>query len=205
MNKTSLFNILYIISLFSWSLGFYVTSIIKAMAFEEMTIQTVKIRVKTGIGLVFLFAFSLMFLNVQYIKKKRPILSKIQHNVVTFNQSFILYVLFFLSDLILKYLRENKNDFAIFLFIFKLIFFHCHVPVMIIKNSKLTMPLLFSKNEIEKVNFHMSGWSFTPRHQVLLPLKQFTSKARWGSEVKFQFLLQNQPIQSDNCVPTVEC
>ena len=116
INKTSLFNMLYIISFFSWSLGFYIISIIKAMSFEVLTIQTDKIRVKTGIGIVFLLAFSLMFLNVQYTKKKRPILSKIQHNVVTFNQSFYLYILFFLSDLLLKYLRENKNDFGIFLF-----------------------------------------------------------------------------------------
>ena len=206
-NKNGLFNLLYITSFFSWLLGFYVTSIIKAMAFEEMTIQTDKIRVKTGIGLVFLLAFSLMFLNVQYTKKKKPILSKFQHNVVTFNQSFFLYILFFLSDLLLKYLREKKNDFAICLFISKLIFFHCLVPYMIIRNLRLTMPLLFSKNKIEKVNFHISGWSITPRHQVLLPLKQFTSKARWGSTKKFQFLLPNQPgkIHSKNCVPAVEC
>ena len=207
INKTSLFNLLYITSFFSWSLGFYVTSIIKTMAFQETTIQADKIRVKTGIGLVFLFAFTLMFLDVQYTKKKRPILSKIQHNVVTFNQSFLLYILFFLSDLLLKYLRENKNDIAIFNFFIKLIFFHCLVPYMITMNLKQTMPLLFSKKKIEMGNFYMFGWSITPRHQVLLPLKQFTSKARWGSEIKFQIHLQNQPekIHSDNCVPTVEC
>ena len=196
---------LYITSFFSWSLGFYIISIIKAMSFEVLTIQTDKIRVKTGIGIVFLLAFSLMFLNVQYTKKKRPILSKIQHNVVTFNQSFFLYILFFLSDLLLKYLRENKNDFGIFLFISKLIFFHCLVPFAIILNLKLTMPILFSKNKIEKLSFYTTGWSFTPRHQVLLPIKQFTSNARWGSEIKF--LLQNQPekIHIENCVPSVEC
>ena len=207
INKISLFNLLYITSFLSWSLGFYVISIIRAMAFEEMTLQPDRVRVKTGIGLVFLLAFALMFLNVQYNKKKRPIIPKTQHNVVTFDQSFILYILFFLSDWIFKYVRENKNDIAIFIFIFKLIFFHCFVPYMILRKLKLSMPILFSKNKIEKVAFFMSGWSYTPRHQILLPLKPFTSRARWGSEIKFQFLLQNLPviIHSENCVPTVEC
>ena len=141
------------------------------------------------------------------LKRKDPFYPNFNTMLSLLIKVFFLYILFFLSDLLLKYLRENKNDFAICLFISKLIFFHCLVPYMIIRNLRLTMPLLFSKNKIEKVNFHISGWSITPRHQVLLPLKQFTSKARWGSTKKFQFLLPNQPgkIHSKNCVPAVEC
>ena len=211
--KTSLFNLLYITSFFSWSLGFYVLSIVKAMAFEEITVQHHQMRVKIGIGLVFLLAFLSMFLNVQYSKKKSPILSKTQYNVLTFHQSFGLYVIFFLSELLLKILRDYKNDtemfdnLAISCLISKLVFFHCLVPLIITTNLKLKMPLLFSKNKIKKLKFLMSGLSNSPRQQVLLPLKQFDLKARWGSEAKFQLLLMNQSekVHLEICLPSVEC
>ena len=209
--KTGLFNLLYITSFFSWSLAFYVISIVKTMAFEEIKVQHHQMRVKIGIGLVFLLAFFSMFLNVQYSKKKRPILSKIQSNVLTFHQSFGLYAIFFLSELLLKILREYKNEIfnnlSTSFLISKLIFFHCLVPLMMTMNLKLKMPLLFSKNKIKKLKFFMSGVSISPRQQVLLPLKQFDLKARWGSEAKFQLLLMNQSekIHLENCLPSVEC
>ena len=183
------------------------------MAFEEITVQHHQMRVKIGIGLVFLLAFLSMFLNVQYSKKKSPILSKTQYNVLTFHQSFGLYVIFFLSELLLKILRDYKNDtemfdnLAISCLISKLVFFHCLVPLMMTMNLKLKMPLLFSKNKIKKFKFFMSGLSNSPRQQVLLPLKQFDLKARWGSEAKFQLLLMNQSekVHLEICLPSVEC
>ena len=208
-----LFNLLYITTFFGWSLGFYAVSIIKAgLSLEDLKIPKGRERVKNGMGLVFLLAFLFMFLNVQYIKKKRPISSKIQYNIVTFNQSFVMYILFYLGDLILKYLRRNcrihcilvENDYKLFFFLtFKLIFFNCLIPCMIIRNLNLTIPILFSEYKVEKVNFYMSGWSIIPRQQVLLPLKQFKYNARFGSEKKFQNFLQNQ-ISSENCLTVVE-
>ena len=151
-NKASLFNLLYITSFLSWSSGFYAISIIKATVSTKMAIQHDKMRIKTGIGLVFLLAFMLMFLNVQYTKRKRPIVYRIQHNILTFNQSFYSFILFFLSDLLLKNLRENEKDLAAFLFFTsKLIFFHWLIPYMIIRNLKLTMHVLFSKNKIHNI------------------------------------------------------
>ena len=94
-NKNSLFNLLYITSFFSWSSGFYLISIIKATVSTKIAIQHDKMRIKTGIGLVFLLAFLFMFLNVQYTKRKRPIVYKIQYNILTFNQSFYSFTLFF--------------------------------------------------------------------------------------------------------------
>ena len=205
-NKNSLFNLLYITSFFSWSSGFYLISIIKATVSTKIAIQHDKMRIKTGIGLVFLLAFLLMFLNVQYTKRKRHIVYKIQYNILTFNQSFYSFTLFFLCDLLLKYLRENESDLAVFLFfISKLIFFHWLIPCMILRNLKLTMPVLFSKNKIHNVKFYISGYSITPRQQVLLPFKQFVTKARWGSEVKFQIPNQPEKIYLKNSLSTVEC
>ena len=182
------------------------------MAFEELEHQQQhhQMRVKIGFGLVFLLAFFSMFLNVQYSKKRRPILSRIQYNVLTFHQSFGLYAIFFLSELLLKILRDYKDEIfnkATSYLIFKLIFFHCLVPLMMTMNLKLKMPLLFSKNKIKKVKFFMSGLSISPRQQALLPLKQFDLKGRWGSEAKFKLLLKNQSekIHLRNCLPSVEC
>ena len=193
--NNNLFDLLYKILFFAWSSIFYTISIIKAIksSVKPLTDDIVhdKLRVKTGIGVMHLLAFCLMFLNVQYIKKKRPIVSKIQHNIVTFNQSFYLYIILFLSDCLLKNLRENKSSKAIFLFITKAIFFHFLVPCMITWNLKLFMPLFFSNNKPEKLEFYMSGWSIIPRQQSLLPLKQFASNARWGSVAKFQVINEN--------------
>ena len=188
----NLFDLLYKILFFAWSSAFYTISIIKAMKInvKPLTDDIVhdKLRVKTGIGVIHLLAFCLMFLNVQYIKNKRPTILKIQHNIVTFNQSFYLYIILFLSDCLLKNLRENKCSKAIFLFISKAIFFHFLVPCMITWYLKFSMPLFFSNNKPEKLDFYMSGWSIIPRQQVLLPLKQFASNARWGSVAKFQVI-----------------
>ena len=204
--KASIFNLLYITSFFSWSSGFYAISMIKATVSTKMAIQHDKMRIKTGIGLVFLLAFLLMFLNVQYTKRKRPIVYRIQHNILTFNQSFYSFILFFLSDLLLKNLRENEKDLAAFLFFTsKLIFFHWLIPYMIIRNLKLTMHVLFSKNKIHNIKFYISGYSITPRQQVLLPFKQFVTKARWGSEVKFQTPDRPEKIYLKNSLSTVEC
>ena len=212
-NRSSLFNRLYFTSLFTWSLGAYVVAIIKA---SELKIPAGRERVKIGMGLVFLLAYLVMFLNIQYIRKKRPISSKIQYNIVTFNQSFVMYILFYLSDLILKYLRQNcyihcilvENDYKLFFFLtFKLIFFNCLIPCTIIRNLNLTIPILFSEYKVEKVNFYMSEQRIIPRQQVFLPLKQFKFNARFGSEKKFQNFSQNQTeqISSESSLPVVEC
>lgn len=194
----NLFDLLYKIYFFSWSSAFYIISIIKSIKSsakpfaKEIDIVHDKLRVKTGIGFIHFLAFLLMFLNVQFIKKKRPSISKIQHNIITFNQSFYLYVVLFLSEWLLKNLRENKNDKAIFIFISKTIFFHFLVPCMIMWHLRICMPLFFSKNKPEKLDFYISGWNIAPRQQVfLLPSKQFVSNARWGSVAKFRRINEN--------------
>ena len=135
---------------------------------------------------------------------------------MTFNQSFVMYILYYLGDLILKYLRQNcyihcilvKNDYKLFFFLtFKLIFFNCLIPCTIIRNLNLTIPILFSEYKVEKVNFYMSEQRIIPRQQVFLPLKQFKFNARFGSEKKFQNFSQNQTeqISSESSLPVVEC
>ena len=192
----NLFDLLYKIYFFSWSSSFYITSVIKTIksSVKPLTENIVhdKLRVKTGIGVIHLLAFLLMFLNVQFIKKKRPTVSKIQVNIVTYNQSFYLYIVLFLSEWLLKNLRENKSDKALFLFISKTIFFHFIVPCMILCHLKLCMPLFFAKNKTKRLDFYISGLSITPRQQVfLLPSKQFVSNARWGSVTKFRMINAN--------------
>ena len=132
-NKISLFDLLYITSFMSWFSAGFLTALFKANLDETFQeVQSDKVRVKTGIGFVFLLTFLLMFLNVQYIKKKRPILPKIQNNIVTFAQSFYLYIIFFLVNLLVTTLKENKKEAAAYLFVSKLLFFHFIVPCMII-------------------------------------------------------------------------
>ena len=191
----SLFNILYYITYFTWSSGFYIISLVvksaTAICNTEKGKEQKKMREKTkiGVGFVFLLVFLILFLSVQYHKKKRPTgqLPKIQYNILTFDQSFYLYVLFFLCDYTLMLSRELSKSLEITLFISKLIFFHCLIPLFLIWNVKRSMPLLFSDyNPQRKVkNFYVSGLSIIPRRQFFLPLNK-VSNARWGSEMKFQ-------------------
>ena len=192
--KYSLFNLLYVTSYFTWSSGFYISLLVNSATFicdrEKGNEQTERRKkTKIGVGFVFLLVFLILFLSVQYHKRKRPTcqLPKIQYNILTFDQSFYLYVLFFLCDCALMLLKEHSKNLEIALFISKLIFFHCLIPLLLIWNVKQSMPLLFSDNNPQRKvkNFYVSGLSFTPRRQFFLPLNK-VSKARWGSEVKFQ-------------------
>ena len=193
-NKYSLFNLLYVTTYFTWSSGFYLSLLVNSATFicdtERGNEQTeMRKKTKIGVGFVFLLVFLILFLSVQYHKRKRPTgqLPKIQYNILTFDQSFYLYVLFFLCDFALMLLKEHSKSLKITLFISKLIFFHCLIPLFLIWNVKRSMPLLFSDyNPQRKVkNFYVSGLSIIPRRQFFLPLNK-VSNARWGSEMKFQ-------------------
>ena len=191
--KYSLFNLLYVTTYFTWSSGFYICLLVNSATFisgseKGKNEQTERRRkTKIGVGFVFLLVFLILFLSVQYQKRKRPTVIKIQHNILTFDQSFYLYVLFFLCDCALMLLKEHSKGLEITLFISKSIFFHCLNPLFLIWNVKQSMPLLFSdSNPQRKVNnFYVSGLSIIPRRQYFLPLNK-VSNAPWGSEVKYQ-------------------
>ena len=208
----NLFNLLYITSFFTWSSGFYISSLIKYITLFneiEQSDQTVRrMKTKVGVGFVFLLIFLMMFLGVKYDKQKRPIVCKIQYNILTFDQSFYLYVLYFLYDLALMLFKvyskgpEKSTRIALILtFFFKFIFFHCIIPLLITWNLKQCMPLLFSdcypKTEVN--NFYISVLSISPRRQNFLPLKKFVAKARWGSEAKFRTM--NVDLPHTNLAP----
>ena len=148
---------------------------------------------KIAVATVFFTAFLSMFLDVRYQKKKKPTRSRIQYNVLTFDQSFYSYVIYFVVDWALVLLKQRNKFIGIFLFICKLIFFHCVIPLFILLNLKNSIPFLFSENNCKKEpnSFYMTKLDAIPRRQTFLPLKNFGSNARWGSEMKFKNLNQN--------------
>ena len=148
---------------------------------------------KIAVAAVFLTSFLAMFLNVHYHKKKKPTRFRVQYNILTFDQSFYSYVLYLIVDCTLLYLKKHTQFNVFFLYICKLIFFHCIIPLFILLNLKNSMPLLFSENNRKKElrSFYMTKLYPIPRSENFLPLKKFDSNARWGSEKKFQNLNQN--------------
>ena len=195
--KYNLFNLLYSTAFLAWSSAFYISSFVNPATLDDEMEQgevTEKRRTtKIAVATVFFTLFLSMFLNVCYQKKKKPTRFRIQYNVLTFDQSFYSYVIYFVVDWALVLLKQRNKFIGIFLFICKLIFFHCVIPLFILLNLKNSIPFLFSENNCKKEpnSFYMTKLDAIPRRQTFLPLKNFGSNARWGSEMKFKNLNQN--------------
>ena len=197
-NQThNLFNILYSTAFIAWSSAFYICSLVNPASLhnemEQGEVTEKRRTTKIAVATVFFTAFLSMFLNVRYQNKKKPTRFRIQYNVLTFDQSFYSYVLYFFVDWALLLLKLRPKFIGIFLFICKLIFFHSIIPLFILLKLKNSMPFLFSENNRNKEmnSFYMTKLYAIPRRETFLPLKRFDSNARWGSEFKFQNLNQN--------------
>ena len=197
-NQThNLFNILYSTAFIAWSSAFYICSLVNPASLhnemEQGEVTEKRRTTKIAVATVFFTAFLSMFLNVRYQNKKKPTRFRIQYNVLTFDQSFYSYVLYFVVEWALLLLNLRPKFIGVFLFICKLIFFHCIVPLFILLNLKNSMPFLFSENNRKKElnSFYMTKLYAIPRRDKFLPFKKFDSNARWGSEKKFQNLNQN--------------
>ena len=134
-NQThNLFNILYSTAFIAWSSAFYICSLVNPASLhnemEQGEVTEKRRTTKIAVATVFFTAFLSMFLNVRYQNKKKPTRFRIQYNVLTFDQSFYSYVLYFVVEWALLLLNLRPKFIGVFLFICKLIFFSLYCTII---------------------------------------------------------------------------
>ena len=137
------------------------------------------------------------FGSVNYIKVKRPSLKKqYQRNIVTFNQNFYFYIIFWMISISLTLIKifaprymssENTKIILIFFYVLRLSFICIFRPMTIILLLRKRMPHFFEnykKNDVITI-FHLSCKTVCERDEKFKPFKCFHQNARFGSEKKF--------------------
>ena len=208
--SSGLFNKLYIIFTASSSIYTYLSLLVRLWISDEERFHVIRswlineeyfhvvrplyVKFKPNFYIFCLctFIISIIFCNVQYIKKhKIGLKKKIQRNVMTFNVNFYFFILFmFLSLLqyLLKSLVETEQSgfvesFIIFVHFIRVFFVGFIRPVIIIFLLKKNMPDFFEDHEENQQayqTFYLSGHSYEPRQQKFSHYKPFRQNARWG-------------------------
>ena len=139
----------------------------------------------------------ILYINVQIIKTRTRIKRKhYKFNIITFNQNFYFYILFYMSNVFLILIRINILKFfsvekaekilvCVYLFYLSIDWFVR--PIVIIILLRKDMPDFFDDLEISEDNptFIVKEKNIIPRQQEFLTYKPFSQNARWGSSKKF--------------------
>ena len=141
---------------------------------------------------IYTILISMIFCNVQYIKKhKTGLKKKIQRNIITFHINFYFFNFFVALTFLQHFLKilaprvkfRYIEKCIIFVHLVRVFFVGFIRPVIIIFLLKKNMPDFFEdreENQQAYLTFYFSGLSFEPRQQKFSPYKPFRQNARWG-------------------------